>query len=97
MFYYAAAHGKRECDRAIHWGQKQPSPKWNLKVEAPTVDLIWPGMLWADIRNIYNDVYQLWRLPGESPYDNTMAEKISHSILESVKEHLQHRWECAQS
>ena len=88
MFYHVATHDKREHDRAIHQGQRQPSPKWDLKAEAPTMDLIWPGMLWADIRNIYNDVYQLRRLLGESSCDDTMAEKICQSILESVKEHL---------
>ena len=94
MFCHAAAHGKRECDRTICWGWRQSSPKWGLKAEVPVMDLIWPGMLWVDIRNIYNDVYQLKRLPGESPCDNATVENICQSILESVKEHLWHRWEC---
>ena len=55
-----------------------------------------PGMLWADIRNIYNDVYQLRKLLGESSCDDAMAKKICQSILESVKECLWCRWEHAQ-
>ena len=97
MFYCADAHGKRECDRAIHQVQRQPSPKQDLKAEVYTMDLIQPRMVWADIRNIYNDVYQLRRSLEESPCDDAMAEKIYQSILEFVKEHLQHRQECAQS
>ena len=40
MFYPAATHCQRECDRAIHWGQMQPSSKWDLKVKVPTMDLV---------------------------------------------------------
>ena len=97
MFYHATTHGKREHDRAICQGWRQPSPKLDLNAEAPAMHLIWPWMLWADIRNIYNDVYQLRRFLGESPCDDAMAEKTCQSILESVKEHLWHRQECAQS
>ena len=42
-------------------------------------------------------MYQLRRLSGKSPCDDARAEKICQSILESVKEHLQHRQEWAQS
>ena len=81
MFCHVTIHGKREHDRAIHWGQRQPSPKWHLKAEVPTMDLVQPTMLQADIRNIYNDVYQLRRLLGEIPCDNAIAKKICQSIL----------------
>ena len=38
-------------------------------------------MLQVDIRSIYNDIYQLKRLPGESPCDGTTAERVCQSIL----------------
>ena len=44
MFYHASTHVKKECDRAICWGQRQPSPKWDLRVEVPAMDLIQPRM-----------------------------------------------------
>ena len=92
--HHTQQEGKK---RVICQGQRQPSPKCDLRVEAPTMNIIWPGMLWVDIRNIYNDVYQLRRLLGESPCDNTTAKKTHQSILESLKECLWHRWEHAQS
>ena len=97
MFYHAAALSKKEHDRTICWGWRHPTPKWDLEVEVPTMDLICPGMFWADIRNIYNDVYQLKRLPEERPCDGMTAERVCQSILESVKEHLQCRQEHIQS
>ena len=76
---------------AFAGGQRQPSPKWDLKAEVPAMDLIWPTTLQADIRNIYKDVYQLRRLLGEIPCYDATAKKIHQSITESVKECLWHK------
>ena len=60
------------------------------------MDLIGPEMSWAKIRVIYNEVYQLWKLPDRSPCDEETGEKICQKILDSVKECLQHGWVPAQ-
>ena len=59
------------------------------------MELIGPGSTRGEIRKVYNDVYQLWRLPSKSPCDAEM-ERVHQEILDSIKEHFWHRWECAQ-
>ena len=44
---------------------------------------------------IFSEVYQLQRLPGRSPC-NGETEQVCQEILDSIKEHLQHRWVPAQ-
>ena len=41
-------------------------------------------------------VYQLWRVPSKSPCEAEVEEKSHQEILDSLKECLQHRWDCAQ-
>ena len=52
------------------------------------MDLVGPEMSQGEIRVIYNDVYQLQRLPGRSPCDKLTAKQICQEILDSIKEHL---------
>ena len=96
MFAHAEATGQKEHDRVICWGWWQPSPKWDLGVETSAMEHIRPGMTRDEIRKVYNEVYQLKRVPSMNPCDVEMAENIWQEILNSVKEHLWHRWECAQ-
>ena len=58
MFGHAVATGWKEHNWAIHQHWQQPSPEWDLGAEPFAMDLIGPGMSWAKIRVIYNDVYQ---------------------------------------
>ena len=46
----------------------------------------------AEIRVIYNDIYQLQRSPWRSPCDDETGEKICQEILDSIKECLWCRW-----
>ena len=82
MFTHAMATGQKEHDQAIHWGWQQPSAKWDLGAEPSTIDLIGPEMSQAEIRVIYNDIYQLWRSPRRSPCDEETGERIYQEILD---------------
>ena len=96
MFSHAVAHGRKEQDQAIHWGHQEPSPEWDLGWELPTMDLIGPGMPWAEIRVIYNDIYQMRRSPRRSPCNEEAGERIHQEILDTIKEGLWCRWVSAQ-
>ena len=50
----------------------------------------------TEFRRIYSEVYQLKRVPSMNPSDVQMVEDVHQEILNSVKEHLWHRWECTQ-
>ena len=86
----------KEHDCAIHWGCWQPLPEQDLRVEVPAIELVGPRFTWGEVQGVYNEVYQLKRAPGVNPCDAEMVENIHKAILNSVEEHLQHRWECTQ-
>ena len=60
------------------------------------MDVIGPGISWAQMRVSYNKVYQLSRSPGRSPCNEETGEIICQEILDLVKEHLWHRWDSGQ-
>ena len=91
MFAHAVVTRKKEYDWAIHWGQPQPLPKWDLSAEPSTIELIDLRSTREEIREVYNDVYQLWRSPGKSLCNAETEERTCQDILDSVKECLQCR------
>ena len=55
-----------------------------------------PKSTWEEIWVVYNEVYQLKRAPSMNLCNVDMMENIHQEILNSIKECLWHRWECAQ-
>ena len=96
MFLHAAATGQSEHDYAIHWGQREPSPEWDLGVEPTTMELICPNSTQEDIEDLYWDVYQLWRLPGRGQCKEATEDCLHKEILDSIKECLWLKWPSAQ-
>ena len=96
MFAHTVATGQKEYDCAICWGWQQPLPEWDLSAEPSAVELIGPRSTREQIRGVYNDMYQLQRSPGKCPCDVVMEERTCHEILDSIKECLLCRWDCAQ-
>ena len=89
MFSHATATGKSEHNHTICWGQRKPSPECDLRVEPTAMELIGPDSKCQDIVGLYQDVYQLQRLPGRSPCGEGTEEYICQEILDSIKERLQ--------
>ena len=90
------ATGQKEYDQAICQGQQQYLPKRDLSVEPSTIALIGPKSTREEISKVYNDVYQLWRSPSKSPCDVEVEKRTHQDILDSIKEHLWHRWDHTQ-
>ena len=74
----------------------EPSPRQDLEVEPSAMDVIGPETSQAQIRVIYDEVYQLHRLPGRSPCNEGTGERFCQEILDLVKECLWHRWGSTQ-
>ena len=61
------------------------------------MELVGPRTTCKEIRKVYNEVYQLRRVPGVCPCDEEMVRNIYKEILNSVKEHLHCRHDHTQS
>ena len=83
--------GKRSMTMGIWWDHQQPMPKWDTSMETPTVDLIGYKTTWEEIFTLYHEVYKLKRALGTVPGDPREVEEVPQEILDSLKEHLQHR------
>ena len=91
MFLHDVATGQKEYNCAIQQGWQEPSPEWDLEVESSAIELICPTSTREEIAEIYWDMYQLWRSPGELPCDEEMDDLLCHETLDSIKEHLWHK------
>ena len=92
MFSHTAANGWSKHDHAICQGQREPSPDWNLGAEPTAMELIHPDSMWEDIGGLYQDVYQLWRLPRRGQWEEATEECLHQDVLNSLKEHLWLKW-----
>ena len=64
MFLHATATSQSEHDHVIHWGRREPSVEWDLRVESTMMELISPDSTRKETAELYWDVHQLWRLPS---------------------------------
>ena len=87
--------GKREIEASAEAGE-DPPPRQDLEAVPSAMDVVGPEISWAQIRVIYNEVYQICRLPRRSPCNDGAGERICQEILDWVKEHLWCRWHSAQ-
>ena len=94
MFLHATATGQHE--HAICQGQRKPLPEWDLWTEPTAMELIGPDSMCQDIKDLYQDVYQLWRLPGRGHCEEAMEEHICKELLDSIKEYLWDKQPSAQ-
>ena len=76
MFVHVATMGQREHDSMICHGQKEQSSPKSLHDKATAVESINPDFTWEDIKGLYQEVYQLQRLPGGSHCEQAMREQL---------------------
>ena len=62
-----------------------------MEGESTAIELVQPDSSWEDIADLYHNVYQLQRLPGNMLCNENMEACICQEILDSVKECLQCR------
>ena len=62
------------------------------RVESTAMELISPDSTWEEIAEPYWDIYQLQRLPRGSHYKEGTEEHLCQEVLDSIKEHLWHKW-----
>ena len=92
IFHHAAATSKHGHKHAVCWGRQEPSAESGMEGESAMIQLTRPDSSWEDIADLYCDVYQLRRLPGRMLCDKETEACICQEILDSVKEHLWHKW-----
>ena len=62
------------------------APEQDLSVEVPTIKLVGFKTTWEEIQRVYNEVYQLKRVPGVEPCNAETVEYIHQEIHPSIKE-----------
>ena len=60
------------------------------------MELVGPDSTRQDTEDLYQDVYQLWRLPRKGQCEEAMEECFCLEVLDSIKEHLELNWLSAQ-
>ena len=78
MFLHATTTGCSEHNCAI-W--REHSPEQDLGVEPTAVELIGPDSMHQDIEDLYQDVYQLQRLPGRGWCEEATKDHLHKEIL----------------
>ena len=86
------AVGQKEYDHLVCWGHQQPLPERDVQVEVTIMELLTHEATKEEILGLYHQVYQLKRNPGEVPCSHDTEQEIHIEILETLKEHLWHRW-----
>ena len=92
MFTHAKAMGQKEHDWAICQDWQQPSPKQDLGAESlPTWNLLGLKQLGRRLGGYTMKCTK--RVPSVNPSNSEMVKDVHQEIPNSVKEHLQCRWE----
>ena len=86
MFLHATAMGQNEHGHAICWGWRY------LGVESTAMELVGPNSTCQDIEDLYQDVYQLWRLSGRGQCKEATEDHLHKEILDLIKECLRLKW-----
>ena len=96
MLAHAQATRQKEYDHGVCQGCWQPLPERGREreiwAEVPAMELITCKTTQEEIMELYHQVYQLKRNPGAVPCSEETMEEICIEILETLKEHLWHRW-----
>ena len=86
MFMHAETMGQKEREWAIHQGHWQALPRLDTKADVPAIQVMGFKTTWREIWEIYNDVYQLKRLPGPTmwPRMGWRTGPRKHDLLEGA-------------
>ena len=91
MFLHATELGWKEMEQAICQGHWRGTPGLDPKVDVPTIQLMGYKTSQGEIRGLYNEVYQLKRLPSPPPCGPKQVQELAWDILSSMEEYLQQR------
>ena len=86
MFQHTTVTGQSAYEHAICRGQRKPLPESDLSADPTAIKLFSPNSQHQDIKALYHDVYQLYRLPRWSRCEEVMAEQLCKEILDCIKE-----------
>ena len=79
-------------EQAICWGHWQALPSLDAKADVPTIQIVGFKTTQREIQEIYNDVYQLQRLPDPPLCVPEWVKELACKILTSLEECLWWRW-----
>ena len=89
MFLQAAHSGRKEAEWVICQGCQHDPPHLDPQVDVPMVQVVGPWTSREEIRDLYYQVYKLWRLPGSLLCGLEWAEELVRNVVSSLKNHLE--------
>ena len=91
MFVHATKSGQREAERLIHLGCQHGLLGLDPEADVPTIQLVVYQTSWGEIRNLFDEVYMLRRLPSQWSFRPKQMEEATRDILSSLGDCLQER------
>ena len=88
MFVHTATMGQKEHVQVIYHGQREQSLPQSFHEQATAMESINPNFIWEENWGLYQEVYQLQRLPSRSHCEVATEEQLQEEILASIREHL---------
>ena len=92
MFLHTAKQWQKEAERFICWGLQQSLQRPDPEVDVPTIQLAGYQTSQKEMRDLYQEVYLLRRLPSALPCRPQWREEAIQDILSPLRSNL-HRQE----
>ena len=94
MFLHAADRGQKEAEWMVHWGHCGSVYDHSSEANQSAMELVGYHTSQREMRDIYQSIYLLWRVPGSPPCGAQPRRRAIQDILSSLKSQL-HRCGCS--
>ena len=94
MFLHAADRGQKEAEWMVHWGHCGSVYDHSSEANQSAMELVRYHTSQREMRDIYQSIYLLWRVPGSPPCGAQPRRRAIQDILSSLKSQL-HRCGCS--
>ena len=91
MFLQAAHSGRKEAECMICWGHQHGLLHLDPQADISAVQAVGPSTSREEIRDLYYQVYKLWRLPGSPLCGQEWTEELISDVVSSLKDCLRQK------
>ena len=85
MFLYTADKGQKEAEQMVCWGHHGSVYDHVSEADQSAMELVGYHTSWREMRDVYQNIYLLWRAPGLPPCGAQPRRRAIQDILSSLK------------